>query len=535
MRIGLLHGWLLTGSGSNIYVQNVARSLWKQGHDVHIFCQDRNATKLPFVSTVEIHSLDGNTVLDEARSEGISIHIPEIGGVLPVFVWDSYPSFDQVIEFPNLSSAQLQRYVDTNVGIISAVAEKHGLEILHANHAVMMPEIARQVQEKTSIPYVVALHGSGLVYAVERSPKCLEYALRGIRGARAVLVGNNYFRSRVLEVFENSYPEIESKAIKVPLGVDTDLFTPLTKEPAAILAKLRSYQDGFDGRTQSQSKQVHSLFDSDIMDGRVPTAIFDIAKEYSQKSPDRDLIAKLEGVDWSQPVVIFVGRLILGKGPHDLLLAFSELAERTPCHLIVVGAGPIREWLELYVRLRKMGINSMAESWLDTARALPDSESLLATANEWIADMSTHWNPLPEMKVTFTGFMDHNLLRLLLPMADVAVFPSLIPESFGLVALEAASAGVVPLVSDFSGLRDSAITFEQRIDSLQDGVLRFPRDPPRRIETLVKRMESAIAHSRRKSVTQSLRSVVEDIYSWDAVAQSLVSIYSSLDRINAQS
>ena len=47
----------------------------------------------------------------------------------------------------------------------------------------------------------------------------------------------------------------------------------------------------------------------------------------------------------------------------------------------------------------------------------------------------------------FTGALEHRHLVHLLPLCDVAVVPSIFPEAFGMVAAEAAAAGVPPVVA----------------------------------------------------------------------------------------
>ncbi len=56
----------------------------------------------------------------------------------------------------------------------------------------------------------------------------------------------------------------------------------------------------------------------------------------------------------------------------------------------------------------------------------------------------------------FTGPLEHRHLVHLLPLCDVAAVPSIFPEAFGMVAAEAASAGVPPVVADHSGLAEVA-------------------------------------------------------------------------------
>ena len=41
MRVLIFHGYMLRGTGSNIYNANLARALARLGHEVHLLCQDR--------------------------------------------------------------------------------------------------------------------------------------------------------------------------------------------------------------------------------------------------------------------------------------------------------------------------------------------------------------------------------------------------------------------------------------------------------------------------------------------------------------
>ena len=77
--------------------------------------------------------------------------------------------------------------------------------------------------------------------------------------------------------------------------------------------------------------------------------------------------------------------------------------------------------------------------------------------------------------VVFTGAMDHAQLHALVPLAELVVVPSILPEAFGMVAAEAASSGVMPVVSAHSGLAevaeglgDAARTFDGTSDDLAD-------------------------------------------------------------------
>ena len=93
--------------------------------------------------------------------------------------------------------------------------------------------------------------------------------------------------------------------------------------------------------------------------------------------------------------------------------------------------------------------------------------------------------------VVFTGAMDHAQLQRLVPLADAVVVPSVLPEAFGMVAAEAAACGVVPIVSDHSGLAEVAaglgeagITFDGTAADLAvrlDALLELPAAERRRL------------------------------------------------------
>ena len=42
MRILIFHGYLLDGTGSNVYNARLAAALVGLGHEVHLLCQDRH-------------------------------------------------------------------------------------------------------------------------------------------------------------------------------------------------------------------------------------------------------------------------------------------------------------------------------------------------------------------------------------------------------------------------------------------------------------------------------------------------------------
>ena len=116
-------------------------------------------------------------------------------------------------------------------------------------------------------------------------------------------------------------------------------------------------------------------------------------------------------------------------------------------------------------------------------------------------------------RVVFTGAMDHDELAALIPLADAAVVPSVLPEAFGMVAAEAAACGVIPIVSDHSGLAEvaaglgpAARTFDGTAGQLAD-----------RIEEVL-----GLAGAERRRLGDLGRQAVAARWSWERVASRLI-------------
>ncbi|HZA19805.1 MAG TPA: hypothetical protein VE889_03030, partial [Actinomycetota bacterium] len=158
MRVLLWHGYLLSGSGSNIYTANVARVWRDQGHDVLVICQDRSASGLPFVdadgdfpeSNAAFSMLEQDYDLRTGRCRVVR---PHIEGLLPVYVYDDYEGFT-VKRFIDLTDEELTRYTEHNVAALTSAIETFQPDAIVTGHEVMGPYIARSAGERTRRAYV---------------------------------------------------------------------------------------------------------------------------------------------------------------------------------------------------------------------------------------------------------------------------------------------------------------------------------------------------------------------------------------------
>lgn len=85
MRLGVFHGYSLSGTGSNIYVQNLVRELCRMGHDVSVMAQDREVSDLDFVN--EFIRKGDRVSKQETSFDGYcKVYQPDIGDLLPCYV-----------------------------------------------------------------------------------------------------------------------------------------------------------------------------------------------------------------------------------------------------------------------------------------------------------------------------------------------------------------------------------------------------------------------------------------------------------------
>ncbi len=122
--------------------------------------------------------------------------------------------------------------------------------------------------------------------------------------------------------------------------------------------------------------------------------------------------------------------------------------------------------------------------------------------------------------VAFVGPLEHAELAKVLPAAEVAVVPSIFPETFGLVAAEFAASGVVPFVADHSGLREAGGILGRGLPfDLRVGMDGFEENIARALAGYLGRREEERA-SHRETVR---RNSVESL-SWETLAERLARI-----------
>ncbi|HVR05637.1 MAG TPA: glycosyltransferase [Solirubrobacteraceae bacterium] len=460
MRVLIFHGYLLSGTGSNVYNARLAEALLALGHEVHLLCQDRHPERQLF-----------------AADERCTIYRPDIGGLLPVYVQDSYEGV-QARTFADCSDAEVAAYVQANVDAVREVAERVRPQVALANHLVMGPAILARALG-ASVPYAVKVHGSALEYTVKPEPeRFLRYAREGLAPARTVLVGSTHTARSLWRALEDR--SLPGRTRLGPPGVDVERFAP--REPEQARAELRALVERLRADAGTGTEAGTGTDVAGGIDAGTDSAVDAGAQESAFARDERAVANALERVLAGEgELVAFVGKLIAAKGVQLLLEAWPKLLEDRPrARLVVVGFGAERELFE--------------------AQAEPLGE-----------------------RAIFTGRLEHDELCHLLPLCEALVVPSTFPEAFGMVAVEAAACGALPVSAAHSGLAEVSDVLAQAVPAEARELLSFPIDdraPAAIAERLLAWLgaEPALRERTRAALVATAR----ERWSWQGVARGVI-------------
>jgi glycosyltransferase involved in cell wall biosynthesis len=522
VRVLIFHGYLLAGTGSNVYNARLAAALVGLGHDVHLLSQDRHPERQAFVDAVGDWDRGTLTVRELERTRGspptrgrCTVYRPEIGGLLPVYVADSYEGIE-ARTFAQCSESEVARYIDANVLAVVELLELARPQAALANHLVMGPVILARALDG-AIPYAVKVHGSALEYTVKPHPeRFLGLAREGLADAAAVLVGSHHTAASLWDTLED--PQLPRRTRLGPPGVDVARFGP--REPEQAAAGLRALAARVRAAADESAAQGAPPPDADggafARDGLAAAAALE------QLDPNRDAL------------VAYVGKLIVSKGVDLLLAAWPLVLERVPrARLVVVGFGAYRDGLErLRAALRTGELEAAREIALagrtlegEPGRSPPLRHLLAFLDGLHGTERERYLRAAHELdeRVLLTGRLDHEELADLLPACEAVVVPSTFPEAFGMVAAEAAACGALPISAAHSGLAEVSAALAGAVPEAAARWLSFAIDD-QAVQALAAALIGWLAADveLRERTRAGLVATVRERWSWEGVARGVL-------------
>jgi glycosyltransferase involved in cell wall biosynthesis len=493
VRVLIFHGYLLVGTGSNVYNAALGEALVRAGHEVHMLCQDRDPLALEWVDAAgdwDSGTLQIGTRREPARA---TVYRPDIGGLLPLYVADRYDGVE-ARPFQDLSPHEVDRYVEANVAAVREVATRVRPDVALANHLVMGPAVLARALD--GVPYAVKIHGSALEYTVKPYPRFKPYAAEGLARAGGILVGSYHTGASLWAEMDDA--SVQDRTRLGPPGVDIQRFTP--REPDEARAGLERLRAGLEALE-------HDAPADDSSFARAPG----------------EAAAALATIESDDRLIVFVGKLIASKGVELLLAALPLVLAREPrARLLIVGFGAFRQGLEGLARDLERGD-------LEAARALRSEHGAelphLAAFLDSLEDVDAYRTAARGMtdRIAWAGRLDHSELPDVLPAVEAMAVPSTFPEAFGMVAAEAAACGALPVVAAHSGLAEVARTLGAAAPEEARAWLTFQVGPGAVRELADDLCAWLEAPAELRAETRdAIVAATRESYSWDGVARSVI-------------
>jgi glycosyltransferase involved in cell wall biosynthesis len=493
MRVLVFHGYLLRGTGSNVYNARLCAALARAGHSVDLLCQEPRPEELDFVDAVGTWEAGEARVRTLREPVRVTAWRPDIGRLLPVYVADRYEGFE-ARTLLECSDAEVEAYVKANVDAVRDICARERPDVALANHLVMGPAIvARGLGGE--VPYAVKVHGSALEYVVKRDPqRFLPWAREGLAQARTVLVGSRHTGESLWAAMQDD--GLPDRTRLGPPGVDVAEFRPREDAAAGVAALIE--------RLEASGDEVgEGAFARDAGAAARALRELDLAR-------DRH--------------VCFIGKLIVSKG-IDLLVAAWPLVPQA--RLVVVGFGGFRDGLlEL--------LDALAEGDRERVRAVAQAGRELeggprAPLRHLLAFLETadddYWAAARDLRerVVLTGRLEHDELAPLLAGCEALVFPSTFPEAYGMVAAEAAACGVLPVSAGHSGAKEVSAMLAAAVPPEARDWLSFAIDDDT-VRAIAQRVRAWLQapDDLRAATREALVATARERFSWEGVAGGVI-------------
>jgi glycosyltransferase involved in cell wall biosynthesis len=125
--------------------------------------------------------------------------------------------------------------------------------------------------------------------------------------------------------------------------------------------------------------------------------------------------------------------------------------------------------------------------------------------------------------VAFAGRLEHDEVGRAVPACDALVMPSTFPEAFGMVAAEAAAAGVLPVSAGHSGMREVSRELAAALPEASKDLVSFQLGDGA-VAAIASNLNGwfALDPAARAETRGSLSATAARIWSWEGVARKIL-------------
>jgi len=283
MKVLITSHFPLVGSGSGVYIKNMARYLIKNGHEVCVIMSE-NSTKYLSLPGVKVHPV---YFKGKEKIEG-QLDFNFLG-------WDPHPRSSMT--FDGATDEQIEKYERAYRKAIEEEIEEFKPDIIHAQHVWIVTSLAVDY----NIPVVVTCHGEVIFY--QKNMRWEKYISKIIQKSKKIIAISHHDN----ELIHTRYSCPEEKIITILNGYNPEIFyrENITKEEFLKLIGMENKYDKivcFAGRL-AKNKGVDILLRSAKIyeKSNILTLIAGDGKEYEFLNPLKEELGLKN--------VIFLGHL----------------------------------------------------------------------------------------------------------------------------------------------------------------------------------------------------------------------------------
>lgn len=168
MRILIMNHFPLAGSGSGVYVKNIAKSLVERGHQVCIIMPE-NTTQFEHIDNVKIHPV--YFFREEIIDGQLDFNFP---------CMDPHPRSNFL--YHNMTDVQIKQYENALRNAIEEEIREFKPDCIHAQHIWIMPGILSDY----NIPYIITSHGAEFI-SYRETDRFDKYGYKAVEGCKNII------------------------------------------------------------------------------------------------------------------------------------------------------------------------------------------------------------------------------------------------------------------------------------------------------------------------------------------------------------
>lgn len=201
MRVLMLNHFPLAGSGSGVYVHNIAKSLVQRGHQVCIVMPE-NTTNISCSENIKVHPVYFKR--DEVIEGQLDFNFP---------CMDPHPRSNFL--FDNMTETQLLQYEQAFRKALEKEISEFKPDVIHAQHIWILSGLLKDY----GIPYIITSHGAEFI-TYKKTHTFDKYGFDAVAGCKKIIAISD---DNIKEIVDK-FPEAKDKIIYIKNGYNSQDF-----------------------------------------------------------------------------------------------------------------------------------------------------------------------------------------------------------------------------------------------------------------------------------------------------------------------